>query len=333
MSEIDLNYVRPMEKHLLKICENVIKLKYDESATNTKHKRDLCESLLEKMQESNAIFEKLFESLVPAGSYPDNIKISEPNEYDELVVLKFPSPRVARSRPGYVTINISDAIRKGWNIGRENYDLFVDDKGYLIQNKVLQWIRHVVRSTLQECDNVIETDEDSYEVIQKSNGPAVTLDVTVQNEEIEFSVDFVGCLAFHSDQCWMSDLRRHSGIWNAIPKPIKLDESMAVQRMNSAVETSDPKIQPPFNKDVAPAQKVKMVSRNENEKLGKIKRPPSYFWIKSANKSENPMSVKKILTRLMYALPTETREREIPGQALGTENRRSPKLMKRFQSL
>ncbi len=174
MSEID---PRPMEVHLLKICEKIIRLDYDDSATNTKHLNNICKFLFEEMGENNKIFKELFQSIVPAGSYPDNLKISEPDEYDLLIVLKFPNPVVTSSRPGYVTINISEALRNGWNT--DNYELFVDDDGYLIQNKVLNWIRSVVRKTLMEHNNVLKVEGDSYEVYQSSNGPAVTLDVTV----------------------------------------------------------------------------------------------------------------------------------------------------------
>lgn len=287
MSEIDSTLVRPMEVHLLKICEEVIKLKYEESATNTKHLLNLCEFLFEEMKENSQVFEKLFESMEPAGSYPDNIKISEPDEYDQLIVLKFPSPRVVPSRSGYVTINISrDVMQTGWNIGKDNYQLFIDDEGYLIQNKVLNWIRDVVRSTLLQHDNVIETEEDRYQVIQSSNGPAVTLGVTVlDSENIQFSVDLVGCLAFHSDECWMSDVRRLSGVWNAIPKPIKLKEITMLQTQglvaalnNIAENQQDQQISdngnlPTLETGAGKAQKI--VSENESKNSGKVKRPPS----------------------------------------------------------
>lgn len=290
MSEIDPSYVRPMEVHLLRICEEVIKLKYDESTTNTKHKKNLCTHLLERMAENNEVFGKLFESLVAAGSYPDNIKISEPNEYDELLVLKFPSPCVGRSRPGYVTINVKKALRRGWNIGKDNYELFVDDGGYLIQNKVLNWLRDVVRRTLLEENNVIDTGEDSYEVFQSSNGPAVTLDVTVLGENIQFSVDLVGCLAFHSDEWWTSDKPRISGVWNAIPKPIKVTENMMIQRMdavlNNLIDVLDKlehknnrdaeKISTSKAKDAEPKKKAIAMKKSSV----KVTRPPSYIWYK-----------------------------------------------------
>lgn len=127
MSEID---PRSMEVHLLKICEEIIKLDYDDRATNTKHLNNICKFLLEEMGENGEVFKELFQSVVLAGSYPDNLKINEPNEYDLLIVLKFPSPVVAPSRPGYLTINISEAFRNGWNIGNVDYELFVDDDGY-----------------------------------------------------------------------------------------------------------------------------------------------------------------------------------------------------------
>lgn len=223
-SDIDPNFVRPMEVHLTRIGKGVIKLDDEENIRNTQHFIKICETLPEKMEENNEIFKKIYRRVVPAGSYPDHLKISEPNEYDALIVLNFPGPCVVPSRPGYVTINIQEAIQDGWNIGKDNYELFVDGKGYLIQNKVLNWFRCVVRNTLQEHNNVIVSGENWYEITQSSNGPAVTLTVTVQNDEdSEFCIDFVSCLEFHSDEWWASDVRGISGNWNAIPKPIKLN--------------------------------------------------------------------------------------------------------------
>lgn len=303
MSEIDPSYVRPMEVHLLRICEEVIKLKYDESTTNTKHLKNLCTHLLERMAGNNEVFGKLFESLVAAGSYPDNIKISEPNEYDELVVLTFPSPCVKRSRPGYVTINIKKALRNGWNIGKDNYELFVDDGGYLIQNKVLNWLRDVVRSTLLEENNVIDTGEDSYEIFQSSNGPAVTLDVTVLCENIQFSVDLVGCLAFHSDEWWTSDVPRISGVWNAIPKPIKVSENMMIQRMDAVLYNLIDALDKLEHKNRSNAEKISTSKAKVAEpkkkaiafvkSSGKVTRPPSCFWYKN-RKSKKCKNVEKL---------------------------------------
>lgn len=277
MSEID---ARPMEVHLLKICEEIITLNYEDSAKNTKHLNTICTFLCAEMSENNNVFKELFQRVVPAGSYPDNLKISEPDEYDLLIVLKFPNPVVEPSRPGYVTINISEALRKGWNIDNVDYELFVDEEGYLIQNKVLNWIRSVVRKTLVEHNNVIATDEDSYEVIQSSNGPAVTLDVTVLNSEnIQFSIDFVGCLAFNSDEWWTADVSHYcDGMWNAIPKPIKqvaVDNAFEEKRSGDTRKLE--KIKPLHAGDER-KQKSFITSQNENNKPEKVKRPPSYYY-------------------------------------------------------
>lgn len=135
---------------------------------------------------------------------------------------------------------------------------------------------------------MIVTDEDSYEVIQSSNGPAVTLDVTVLNSEnIQFSIDFVACLAFNSDEWWTSDVRRCTGVWNAIPKPIKLNENITVQQLTNAVQNVFEEV--PL-KDTRKPEKIKylkggdrrtekknIVFENENKNSVKVKRPPSCF--------------------------------------------------------
>ncbi|XP_037041893.1 uncharacterized protein LOC119078461 [Bradysia coprophila] len=286
MSEIN---PRSMEVHLLKICERIIRLDDYESDTNTKHLNNICAFLFEEMKENNEMFNKLFQAIVPAGSYPDDLKISQPDEYDLLIVLKFPSPSVERSRPGYVMINISKACQQdGWVIDNVDYEGFVDNEGYLIQNKVLDWIRAVVRSTLTEHDNVIETDKNSYEVYQSSNGPAVTLDVTVQSDDTTFSIDFVGCLEFHSDECWMSDVRKSVGVWNAIPKPIKMNDNVTIQqRIDSKDDIMDQALLKASNKsdkisaldtdDGIKIQKKTVGSQSKNGRPGKAKRPPHFL--------------------------------------------------------
>lgn len=137
------------------------------------------------------------------------------------------------SRPGYVKINIYDALEKGCSIGKENYKRFVDEKGYLIQNKVLHWLTNLIKRTLDTYETF------DYNITHTSNGPAVTLNVKIADSE--FAIDLVGCLAFHTDEWWVADKgRSYSGFWNAIPKPIKINalpttESVATDLQNSEV--------------------------------------------------------------------------------------------------
>lgn len=112
MSEIDLSYITPMEFHLRKICTEVIKLDSDQEITYTQHFTNVCKLLTDRMKENDEIFNKLYKCVELAGGYADKIKISEPNEYDALIILSFPNPRVKLSRRGYVTINIEHKIQE-----------------------------------------------------------------------------------------------------------------------------------------------------------------------------------------------------------------------------
>lgn len=265
-----------MEVHLTKISDQIIRLDYDEKATNIKHLNKVCEILIDKMKENDEVFEELFERLTLAGSYPDGLKISEPDEYDMLVVLKFPSPCVAASRPGYVTINISNALQNGWVHGNVDYKRFVDGEGYLIQNKALDWIKGIVRDTLNEEGYKLYDTMTTYSISQSYSGPAVTLHVSVSqfgSEDREFSIDFVICLAFHSDEWWTSDVSNVKGVWNAVPRPIKAADKMmmedAAKNLSMAEEISEV--------DDGKTKTQKTPPKKVNRKLRKVDRPPSCF--------------------------------------------------------
>lgn len=145
------------------------------------------------------------------------------------MILNFPGPVVQKTRPGFVKINVRDGIKLKWStIEEKNYKSLIDKDGYLLQDKVLSWLRTLIYSVVKNSNNVFRIGKNEYTVEQSSNGPAVTLDITITKCEHgasgNFSIDFVGALAFDFKEIWFADFPPKiltSKNWNAIAKPSK----------------------------------------------------------------------------------------------------------------
>lgn len=219
-----------LENHLQRISRRFISIEDDVDSAFRHHFENVSRYMVECLKRTDVLFTKMFQMLQVAGSYADGIKVTAPNEFDVLVLLKFPKPIPFSSSSGYVTININDGINTwlGWLSGNdEKYKRFIDSDGYLIQNQVLDWLRVLVREILAAHRNVLKIGGVEYYIEQENNGPAVTLEVNVQKSPYEgyFSIDFVPALQFQSNNIWVADQRPNLPIpryWNAIPKPNKL---------------------------------------------------------------------------------------------------------------
>lgn len=226
--------VLQLENHLQRISKRFISIEEDVNRVFRQHFDNVSLDVISRMKEKDAIFAKIFQVLQLAGSYADGIKVEAPNEFDLLVLLKFPKPIPVSSVPGYVTVNIKDGINTwlGWMTGNnEKYKRFIDSEGYLIQDEILDWLRKLMREILSEQRNILKIHGAEYCIQQYNSGPAVTIDVTVQKSTFggigKFSIDFVPALQFQSNDRWVADkqpILRHSSsrFWNAIPKPNKM---------------------------------------------------------------------------------------------------------------
>lgn len=227
-STSSVNDGKSLEFHLQK-CMTFINLEHNEKRQFTQHFNKVYKYVTDSVGEKNDFFKKVFQRQQLAGSYADRIKVGKPNEYDALMILKFPDPVVSKSRPGFVKINIKDGLKKWSNIDEQKYKPLIDQNGYLLQDKVLSWLRALIYEIVNQCNNVIIVDRNQYRVAKSSNGPAVTLDVTIMKSENgttgKFSIDFVGGMAFDFKQDWFADFRPpiiQSKNWNAVAKPNKL---------------------------------------------------------------------------------------------------------------
>lgn len=217
---------KALEIHLQSICKSFITLDNSEKRNFTKHFDKVYKYVTDAMGQSDNFFAKVFKKQQLAGSYADRIKVGKPNEYDALMVLKFPDPVVEKSRPGFVKINIKEGLKKWANVDVQNYKTLIDQNGYLLQDQVLNWVRKLIYGIIKNCNNVIRIDSNEYSVRTSSNGPAVTLDVTIQRSDDgtkgNFSVDFVTAMAFDFHDKWFADFKPpiiQTLNWNAIAKP------------------------------------------------------------------------------------------------------------------
>lgn len=220
---------KSLEQHLQKINKPFINLEANQKRLFTQHFNNVYKHVTDTMGEIDEFFAHVFQRQQLAGSYADRIKVGQPDEYDALMVLDFPDPILERSKPGFVKINVRDGVAKKWStVDAQNYKALIDKDGYLLQDKVLDWLRVLIIKVLKRCDNVIRIGQNEYSVKRSSNGPAVTLHLTITqcNEGTtgNFSIDFVGALAFDFHKKWFADHKPQfliSKNWNAIVKPNK----------------------------------------------------------------------------------------------------------------
>lgn len=219
---------KPLEQHLQIICKSFVTLENTDKRLFTQHFNRVYKHVTDSMGSIDDFFTKIFQGQQLAGSYADRIKVGQPDEYDALMILKFPDPVVEKSNPGFVKIKVKDGLKKWSLIDEKKYKALMDEQGYLLQDKVLGWLRKLIYEVLDKCNDVIRIEKNEYSVKRSSNGPAVTLDVTIKKSEDgaigKFSVDFVGALAFDFQEIWFADFKPpiiDSKRWNAIPKPNK----------------------------------------------------------------------------------------------------------------
>lgn len=225
------NEILQIENHLQRISRRFISIENDLNRAFRQHFDNVSIDMIRRIKEKDAFFGKIFQMIQLAGSYADGIKVSAPNEFDVLVLLKFPKPVPVSSLPGYVTINISDGLNTwfGWMNGNdEKYKRFIDSEGYVIQDQILDWLRVLVREILSEQQNILKINGAEYSIDHYNSGPAITLDVDVRKSPFGgigcFSIDLVPACQFQSADKWVADKRPTLTVprfWNAIPKPNK----------------------------------------------------------------------------------------------------------------
>lgn len=231
-----------LTQHLEK-CNEFINLDPIERQVFTAHYDRIRVYVIDEMRRVDDLFNKIFRETQLSGSYADKLKVSKPNEYDVLMILELPVDRVTVGKLGYVQIKLAQHWRNGLQ-GISDHD------GFLIQNRVLEWLRRIVQRIFPNPSHPITIENYSYKVSRSVSGPANNLKIQccgVSNSENDkFSIDLVAALEFTVKDVWKADvdipkkLFLHES-WNAVPKPRKSTQknprSRVYSQQNSTADT------------------------------------------------------------------------------------------------
>lgn len=239
----------------LEECNRYISLAPADRKVVTEHYNLIRDHVIDKMKSEDKLFKKIFHRAELSGSYADRVKISKPDEYDVLLILKLPDVVVEKlsNKPGYVQIR--SIKRKQWY----GIEKILDHDGYLMQHRVLEWLRRIMKNIFPDPNNTLIIERTEYIVSHSINGPANTLKikcVSQPNRDVIFSVDFVGALKFPV-KVWAADnvtlkQRFLNSCWHAIPKPRK-----STPKPNHS-------LRPPHRSDASTFQNRRIRNLNKN---------------------------------------------------------------------
>jgi len=139
------------------------------------------------------VFDKLFKRKYNCGSFYQNLKIFQPNEFDINLVLNIPnSGKFQLRRKGTKSVPVPagfgafHAPRKAKQIHHDDNDieflkfcLFDERLGWIIQpNKILNWMESIIAKTINyfnENPLMLKESDSQIEIKKRRNGPALTL--------------------------------------------------------------------------------------------------------------------------------------------------------------
>ncbi|KAL9920082.1 cyclic GMP-AMP synthase-like receptor isoform 1-T1 [Glossina fuscipes fuscipes] len=172
-------------------------------------------------------FGSIFKGFQLGGSYGDNLKVTKPNEYDLVFHIRFPdnnliSVRKDNDLPGNVHIDLTKVMEK---IRKEKQNeviykhllRWVNEKNYLIINKLQSYFFSCFTKAMQELDYRINVNNEVFKLRYTRAGPAHTVEVT-GDVDFNYSVDFVPGILLEEKQSILPGV----GLWEAIPKPLFL---------------------------------------------------------------------------------------------------------------
>ncbi|KAJ9574776.1 hypothetical protein L9F63_008040, partial [Diploptera punctata] len=163
------------------IHKNYISLKDGDMKLYVDHFRKVLQQLVNLMKEEDALFKATYREICGAGSYYDGLKVGKPEEFDMDVVINLPvsnkeitEHRSMRIQPAFTKIQMGKSMTQlqqhpKWTEVYRHMASWVDDKGFLLQNKFRQWIEGVVKKALNRLDSV---GPNEYELIIQDPGDA-----------------------------------------------------------------------------------------------------------------------------------------------------------------
>lgn len=202
------SYVRPTPYRYVNSTANpVIYLKnvlaggkFDLSVVreNKRILRDFMENLLDIMQEKDRDFNRLFQKLYYTGSFYENLRISDPNEFDINLILKLPfnpGERYLKNVGGvksYMKYKLNTSPENN-EVLWENEDLLdtLFEGAYLSPVKVRRWIQAVV----DRAKPFVSKPDGVRAIFMSASGPAKTI-VLQTDFGYDIDIDLVPVIQF-----------------------------------------------------------------------------------------------------------------------------------------
>lgn len=214
LDEINLKCVK-MDKDITKQYVNII--------------FEVVEVIIKELK-NDEVFNKLYSKLDYVGSYFDGLRVAKPTEFDLNLIMKIPCDykqivvENTNAKAGFVKVNISKALQ---NIQQSNNEKVIrtikqwcDNDGYLLENKVRQWLEGVISCRLGHGTKEVPVPSGRMvRITFGKSGPAFTLHVNIGSDVID--VDLVFTLQFPETMQppgpirWNSDL---AACWMVVPK-------------------------------------------------------------------------------------------------------------------
>lgn len=186
--------------------------------------------ILEREMKKQEVFKALFRQKQYVGSYFENLKIDEPDEFDidfELVIPSYIGELkvCASPHPGYcqLKLNPATASSNGNDAVKTKVKSWFDEKGFLLRSEVHQWMQGVVDNALREYRN--SAMRKNFNISRSYSGPAITLNVEpVSQPQMKFSIDLVPVFVFQDWPTTVHKLHKYKKAmgddkkWYAVPK-------------------------------------------------------------------------------------------------------------------
>ncbi|XP_077546727.1 cyclic GMP-AMP synthase-like receptor isoform X3 [Haemaphysalis longicornis] len=203
------------------------------TARNKKTLNTLLKVLITCMIELDPLFDEIFNRHTYTGSSYEGLRIFEADEFDINIVLRLLVPidksQLTLADPGCVSLRLTrrslDHLEK--ELGNQAFQQLKRwlDNGRLVAPRFRQWFQSVVDRAVESYKLEHSDNCDSPELKVSVSGPAMTLHVTLANEE-QFDVDLVPVFEWEDAQLpkgfrlpkWAHKYHSEEDKWVMVPK-------------------------------------------------------------------------------------------------------------------
>ena len=194
---------------LLEILDQV-KLNKVETGNTRKIIKGFIEDILIKdMRKSNKLFDKIYSRIFHTGSFYDDTKIENPNEFDLNIVLDLKSldipyeiVRLEDCPPGHIMIQVdppsTSTTFENLKDGQDRYNFFEKFQGkyFVVPKNIKEWFKWLLNDiSITNLFRGTGFPEDVQQIQTDQCGPATTLNIHMRSG-IEIDVDIVPVFSF-----------------------------------------------------------------------------------------------------------------------------------------